>query len=777
MATTKKPTRSRKAKKTKPTFKQKLLTLSYKLIFAMIVLCGIALVFVDIHIRQQFEGKRWAVPAKVFARPLELYAGLPLSLDDLKIELRGLGYQFVSKVTQPGQAEFSTTKAIIYSRGFNFPDGNEHAQQLVLDFSYDHLTNISTYQGNAIPLVRLEPILIGGIYPLNNEDRDLIQLQDTPQGLLDALIAIEDRDYYDHIGISPKGIARAMWINIKAGSFVQGGSTLTQQLIKNFYLNSDRNLARKLMEIPMAMLLELHYSKDEILEAYLNEIYVGQEGARAIHGFGLASNYYFAQPIQELKLHQLALLAGLVKGPSYYDPRRNPERSKRRRDLVLKVLNEQSSITDAQYKQAIAMPLGIVKRASLLKGAYPAYLDLVKRQLRETYRDQDLNSEGLRVFTSLNPIAQNKAEAALVNTISKLEKRHGSKIKDLQGSMVVTEPQTGEVIAIIGGRQTRYQGFNRALDAVRPIGSLVKPAVYLTAIEQGYTLISEVDDSPYTLRMQDGQVWSPENFEHQSHGMVPLHQAIAHSYNLATARLGMDLGLDKVINTLQRLGVTRPMNAFPSLLLGAQGLSPMEVATMYQTIAANGFQMPLRSIRMVTDNAGHELSSYPFQLKQTISSNSIHLLQYMMQETARSGTARSIYQHIPANINAAGKTGTSDQQRDSWFAGFTGNRLAIVWLGQDDNASLPLTGSSGALQAWISYMGTETLEPFVAASPEGIEYLWIDQQSGQLSAEHCTGAQQIPFLLGTGPTLAVDCVGQYNDPVSQSINWVKQLFR
>jgi penicillin-binding protein 1B len=203
----------------------------------------------------------------------------------------------------------------------------------------------------------------------------------------------------------------------------------------------------------------------------------------------------------------------------------------------------------------------------------------------------------------------------------------------------------------------------------------------------------------------------------------------------------------------------------------------MEVATMYQTIAANGFQMPLRSIRMVTDNAGQELSSYPFQLKQTVSSNSIHLLQYMMQETARSGTARSIYQYLPANINAAGKTGTSDQQRDSWFAGFTGNRLAIVWLGQDDNASLPLTGASGALQAWISYMGSETLEPFVAASPEGIEYLWIDQQSGQLSAEHCTGAQQIPFLLGTGPTLAVDCVGQYNDPVSQSINWVKQLFR
>jgi len=777
MATTKKPTRSRKAKKATPAFKQKLLTLIYKLFFAMIVLFGIALVFIDIHIRQQFEGKRWAVPTKVYARPLELYAGLPLSLDDLKIELRGLGYQFVSKVTQPGQAEFSATKAIIYSRGFNFPDGNERAQQLVLAFSNGQVSNIHSYQGSPIALVRLEPILVGGIYPLNNEDRDLIQLQDAPQQLLDALIAIEDRDYYQHIGISAKGIARAMWINIKAGSFVQGGSTLTQQLIKNFYLNSDRNLARKLMEIPMAMLLELHYSKDEILEAYLNEIYVGQEGSRAIHGFGLASHYYFAQPIQELKLHQVALLAGLVKGPSYYDPRRHPERAKARRDLVLKALHDQNSITDIDYKKATAMPLGIVKRASLLKGAYPAYLDLVKRQLRTTYHDEDLNSEGLRVFTSLNPIAQNKAEAALVNTITKLEKSYGKKINKLQGSMVVTEPQTGEVIAIVGGRQTRYQGFNRALDAVRPIGSLVKPAVYLTAIEQGYTLISDVDDSPYTLTMKDGQVWSPENFNRQPHGMVPLHQAIAHSYNLATARLGMDLGLDKVINTLQRLGVTRPMNAYPSLLLGAQGLSPMEVATMYQTIAANGFQMPLRSIRMVTDNAGQELSSYPFQLKQTVSSNSIHLLQYMMQETARSGTARSIYQHLPASINAAGKTGTSDQQRDSWFAGFTGNRLAIAWLGQDDNASLPFTGSSGALQAWINYMATETLEPFVAPSPEGIEYLWIDQPSGQLSSEHCPGAQQMPFLLGTGPTLAVNCANQHSDPVSQSIDWVKRLFR
>ena len=278
-------------KRVKPTFKRKLLGFFFKLFFAALILMGLGLLYMDIHIRHQFEGKRWALPAKVYARPLELYAGLPITLDELKIELRGLGYQFVRKVNLPGQAEFSTTKAIISTRGFQFPDGAEKAQQLILEFSGSQITALRTYQGNSVALVRLEPILIGGIYPLNNEDRDLIRLQDAPQGLTDALIAIEDHNFYQHSGISLKGISRAMWVNLKAGRFVQGGSTLTQQLVKNFYLTSDRSLTRKLMEIPMAMLLEWHYSKDEILEAYLNEVYLGQEGARAIHGFGLASQY------------------------------------------------------------------------------------------------------------------------------------------------------------------------------------------------------------------------------------------------------------------------------------------------------------------------------------------------------------------------------------------------------------------------------------------------------------------------------------------------------
>jgi penicillin-binding protein 1B len=749
-----------------------------KLFLSLLLIGALGLLYLDNHIREQFEGKRWAVPAKVYARPLELYAGSPLTLEELRIELQGLGYQFVRKVTLPGQATFFNAKAIIHTRGFEFTDGLESSQRLILDFSNGFLNNISSAHGQAIPLLRLEPVLIGGIYPLNNEDRDLIQLKDAPDALIQALIAIEDRGFYQHHGISLRGISRAMVANVKAGRFIQGGSTLTQQLIKNFYLSSERTLARKLLEIPMALLLELHYSKDEILEAYLNEVYVGQEGARAIHGFGLAAQYYFAQPLQELKPDQLGLLAGLVKGPSYYEPRRHPQRAEGRRNLVLKVMHEQGVLEETDYNKARTRPLGVVKQASLLKGAYPAYLDLVKRQLRQDYPDDALSSEGLRVFTNLNPIAQNKAEAALTKTISSLEKRHGEQLAELQGSMVVTNPQTGEVIAVIGGRETRYQGFNRALDTLRPIGSLIKPAVYLTAVEQGYHLASILDDSPFKLTMPNGQIWQPENFDHQSHEHVKLHQAMARSYNLSTARLGMDLGLDNVIDTLHRLGVVREFNAYPSLLLGAQGLSPLEVAKMYQTMASNGFQMPLRAIRQVTDSTGQELSRYPFELEQTIDNDSMHLLQYMLQETTRTGTARSIYNHLPAAINVAGKTGTSDLQRDSWFAGFAGNRLAVVWLGLDNNDPVPFTGSSGALRAWTDYMVHETLDPFIAPAPEEIEYLWIDQETGLLADAQCPGAQQLPFIIGNSPTEQANCgFSLGNDPLPILDNWMKRWFQ
>lgn len=751
-----------------------LLILTFKLSLLGIVFGGIGLIYLDIQIRDKFEGKRWALPAKVYARPLEIYPGQELSRDALKLELKGLGYRFVNRASQPGMVEWASSRVRVYTRGFSFPDGQEQSQKLLLSFSGNRLQNVTDASGAQVPLSRLEPILIGGIYPQDNEDRDLIRLEQAPDYLKEALIQIEDRDFYQHYGISLRGIARAMWVNLKARRFVQGGSTLTQQLIKNFYLTSERSLARKLTEIPMAVLLDYHYSKDEILEAYLNEVYLGQAGNRAVHGFGLASQYYFAQPINELKLHQVALLAGMVKGPSYYDPRRHPERAKKRRDLVLKVLQDQGVITAQQRISAQKRGLGVVKQRSLHKGAYPAYLDLVRRQLREEYPQEVLSSEGIRVFTSLDPEVQANSAAALSGTIGRLQKRYGKTINKLQGSVVVSDPQTGEVLALVGGKNARYQGFNRALDAYRPVGSLVKPAVYLAALEQGYTLASMLDDAPISVPLEDGSSWVPQNFDRQSHGKVPFYLALARSYNQSTAQLGMAIGLPKVIAMLERLGLDKEVREYPSLLLGAESMSPFQIAGVYQTLAANGFRTPMRAIRMVTDAQGSELSRYPFAVEQTVSAEHVHLIQYAMQAVTREGTARSIYKQLPQDVNVAGKTGTSNGQRDSWFAGFAGDRLAVVWLGLDDNGKLPFTGSGGALQAWTSLMVKEKPQPFMAVQPEKVTYHWIEEGTGAISAEHCQGVRMLPFIEGTVPEQYAACS---EGPVTKSLDWFKRWFR
>lgn len=766
--------KSRKTPSKKPSWKRRLFKLLLKLTLVFMVVAGAGLVYLDAQVKAKFEGKRWALPAKVYARPLELFPGQNLSREDLKIELKGLGYQFTARAAQPGSAEWASSRARVYTRGFDFPDGPEDARKLLIEFSGNQLSAIRDASGRSLPLARLEPALIGGIYPRDNEDRDLIQLSEAPTYLVDALIAIEDRDYYSHYGVSPRGIARAMVANVKAKRFVQGGSTLTQQLIKNFYLSSERSLSRKLAEIPMAMLLDLHYSKDEILEAYLNEVYLGQEGARAIHGFGLASQYFFAQPIRELKLHQVALLAAMVKGPSYYDPRRHPQRATQRRNLVLRVLQEQGNITLAERMKAEKQSLGVVKQQSLLKGAYPAYMDLVKRQLREEYPEEALNSEGLRVFTALDPIAQIRAERSLVEVVAKLQKRHGKPVKELEGSMVVSNPLSGEVLAVVGGRNTRYQGFNRALDALRPVGSLIKPAVYLTALEEGYTLSSIIEDEPIDVELPNGDVWQPKNYSRSSHGLVPLHSALAHSYNQSTARLGLEVGTGKVVDMLKRLGLQRDVKAYPSMLLGSTALSPLEVAQLYQTIAGNGFQVPMRAIRMVTDSHNEELSRYPFSIMQTVAGGPVHLIQYALQEVVTEGTARSVYSRLPKELVVAGKTGTTNDQRDSWFAGFAGDRLAVVWLGLDDNKPLPLTGSSGALRVWTEFMKQSRPQPFMAERPEDIEYHWVEDATGLMSGKGCEGARQLPFIKGSEPQESSGCGDTI---VSNPLELFKRWFR
>ncbi|MEK1905381.1 MAG: penicillin-binding protein 1B [Pseudomonas sp.] len=736
----------------------------------LVVLAGFA-VYLDAVVQEKFSGKRWTVPAKVYARPLELFVGQKLSKQDFLTELDALGYRREGAANGPGAAAVNGNQIDLFTRGFQFYEGNEASQHVRVRFSGDYVAGLTQTNGSNLAVARMEPLLVGGLYPAHHEDRILIKLEQVPAYLVETLVAVEDREFFHHFGVSPKGIARAVWINATAGQLRQGGSTLTQQLVKNFYLTNERSLTRKATEAMMAVLLELHYDKKDILEAYLNEVFLGQDGQRAVHGFGLASQYFFSQPLSELKLDQVALLVGMVKGPTYYNPRRFPERALERRNLVLDLLAQQGVVTVAEAEAAKSKPLGVTKRGSLADSSFPAFLDLVKRQLREDYREEDLTEEGLRIFTSFDPILQLKAEAALAETLKRLGGRKG--VDEVEAAMLVANPENGEVQAMLGSRQPRYAGFNRVLDAARPIGSLIKPAVYLTALEKPsqYTLTSWVADEPFSVKGQDGQVWRPQNYDHKAHGTIYLYQGLANSYNLSTAKLGLELGVPNVLKTLERLGVSREWPAYPSMLLGAGSLSPMEVATMYQTLANGGFNTPLRGIRSVLTAEGEPLKRYPFQIQQRFDPGAIYLVQNAMQRVMREGTGRSVYSQLPSSLTLAGKTGTSNDSRDSWFAGFSQDLLAVVWLGRDDNGKTPLTGATGALQVWTSFMVKADPLPLDMPLPDNVVQAWVNASSGQGSAAGCPGAVQMPYIRGSEPPQGQPC-GQ-SAPADAVMDWVR----
>jgi len=738
----------------------------------MVLLAGWT-VYLDAVITSRFEGRRFEVPSRVYARPLELYDGAGISAGALERELQLSGFR-KGDGTRAGTYQRNGGRFVISTRGFQFPDGKESRRRLSLTVYRDRVENFSVLSGEAAPIVRLEPAQIGGIYPSHKEDRILVQLEEVPALLPTTLMAVEDRNFYDHIGIAPLSIARAMLANIQAGQIVQGGSTLTQQLVKNFFLTRDQTLLRKANEALMSLLLELHYDKGDILETYLNEVYLGQAGTRSINGFGLASQFYFGESLRDLEEHQIALLVAMVKGPSYYNPRRHPERAMQRRNLVLSEMEEAGLIDSVRAAKAQGKPLGLSARPSYSENRYPAYIDLVRRHLARDYREEDLRSEGLRIFTTLNPAIQNAAEYAITDTLSRLAS--GETRKALEAALVVTAKDSGEVLALVGGRDPQYAGFNRALDANRPIGSLIKPFIYLAALEQPerYTLISPVKDKSFTLEFDDGRRWQPKNYDETERGDVPLHEALSHSYNLPAVRVGLDIGVDAVKDTLQAFGVTSPISEYPSMLLGSVTMNPVTVAQMYQGLATSGFNTPLRTIREVTDASGHALSRYSLEVDQVADPAAVHLVQYAMQETMQEGTGKSAYYTVPKELTLAGKTGTTDDGRDSWFAGFSGDLLAVSWVGRDDNGPTSLTGASGALPVWSRFMAQVPQHSFSPVVPDGVQYQWVNPERQALTKEHCDGARLVPLISGSEPTQSVSCSGNLQRQIK---GWFEGLFQ
>ncbi len=732
----------------------------FALIFSVLVILAavafaIYLLRIDSVIRHKFEGQRWDIPAKVFARPLEIYNQAPVTQSDFKAELDLLGYKSSQNYTKPGSYVNSANTIYVHTRGFDFGDSQEPEQILQLRFLPDQIAEVRATNPSASGVVRLEPMLIGGIFPQHNEDRLLIKLNKVPKTLINALVATEDRNFYHHYGISIRGTARALVSNVTGGKR-QGGSTLTQQLVKNFYLSPERTLKRKVNEALMALLLEMHYSKNEILEAYLNEVNLGQNGNYSINGYGLAAQFYFGLPLSELNIAQQAYLVGLVQGPSLYNPWRNPEGALKRRNTVLNNMLVMGYLTQEQYDKEVARPLGVLPKPEIVVAKYPDFLDIVRRQLRTEYQEDDLTNRGLRIFTTLDPLAQNRVETAFKTSVSTLAQGNPKRLQDLQGAVLVANPDNGELIAAVGSTQN-FTGFNRTLDAKRQVGSLLKPLIYLSAIESGrYNWASPIQDSAISLP-SDGQEWTPKNYDGVEHGVVPLRQALAHSYNLAAVRLGQEFGINSFINQLRKFGVQSDIPAYPSAFLGAVNMSPMEMLGIYENFATGGFNYPTRAIRSVVDSKGNLLERYSLQVQQSIDPSAAYVLNYGLQQVMDIGTGRSAYNTLPTSLRLAGKSGTTNDTRDSWFAGYSGNHVAVVWLGLDNNKITGLTGSSGALPVWTKVMAQLKQKPVQLKMDANVQWQWIDTASGYLSAQNCTGAIMIPMLTNTVPRDITAC--------------------
>ena len=696
--------------------------------WVLLILVGVGLagtlysIHLDRVVRGKFEGQRWALPARVYARPLEIYAERPLQAEQLQAELDRLNYRRASDPATPGSYSRDGDSFRVLTRPFRFWDGQEPARALQIRLAGGRVAELGDPAGGPAPaIVRLDPMLIASIYPTHNEDRVLVRRKDIPDLLVRALISVEDRSFYRHLGVDPRGIARAAYSNLRAGGVVEGASTLTQQLVKNFYLTADRTFERKINEALMALLLERRYSKDEILEAYANEIYLGQDGSRSIHGFGLASRFFFNKSLDELGIPETALLVGIVQAPSNLDPRRRPEAALSRRNLVLDLMARDGVISSVQAEAAKLAPLELAEGGGRPVGDYPDFVSLVRRQLQRDYREQDLRSEGLQIFTTLDPLVQAEVEKSLPARLADLEKTRRMSAGTLEGAAVVTSAAQGEVLALAGGREAGYAGFNRALHSVRSIGSLVKPAIYLAALADPnrYSLSSSLQDTPISMRVGD-DTWTPKNYDHRIYGVVPLHRALSSSLNLATVNLGLSLGLTEVTETLYRLGVQRRIVKVPAMLLGAVAMSPLEVAQVYQTIAAGGYRAPLRAIREVIDANGRPLNRYPLAVEKVVDPKAAYLTTWAMQRAVTGGTAKWLGDRLPKGMTMAGKTGTTDDMRDSWFAGFSGDKVAVVWVGRDDYQPMGLAGGTGALRVWGDFMLAIPNDPIPESPPDGV---------------------------------------------------------
>jgi penicillin-binding protein 1B len=738
------PSGKRPAPRRTPGLLGRVWSFSWKLALVLLVVAASASIYLDQIIARKFAGQKWHLPAQVFSRSMALYPGAAVSHPQLMAELKLLGYRKVAQPSQIGEFSASSSRIDLWRRPFQHPLGSQAAQRVMISFDSQGVSTVARADDKRqLAVFHLEPVLLDRIIAGDGEDRLFVPTREMPGAIVDALLLVEDRSFYQHHGVNPLAILRAAFVNLSAGRTVQGGSTLTQQLAKNFFLSSERSLIRKLREALMAIIIDYRYSKAEILEAYLNEVYMGQDKSRAIHGMGLASQFYFGRPIGELTLPQQAFLVAAIKGPSYYNPWRYPERARERRDLVLRLLMEDGKLTTDEYRTAVRSSLNLRSADRPVHQKLPAFFALVKNELTQNYGAALLKQSGVKIYTTLDPMAQEAAELAVVQTFKQLDQNN----KALQLGLVITDKYTGGIAAMVGDKVPGYDGYNRAAGIRRPIGSLVKPFVYATALSRGdsYNLATPLADAPITLTNEQGKTWSPQNVDKSFSGEVPLLTALKQSMNVPTVNLGIAIGLDAVAATLIRAGWQEPLSPYPSMLLGAVNGSPLMVAQVYQTLADNGNYRPLSSVTAVLDSDNQPLPVLDPPPEQALNPAANFLVQYAMTQVVQSGTAARLGRTFPG-VTLAGKTGTSNDSRDSWFAGFDERNVAAIWVGRDDNGKTSLYGSSGAMAVYQAFLQNRPPLSLRLAPVDGVVQGYFERGTGVARERGCGDVIALPAL-------------------------------
>src|SRR5437588_2866323 len=668
----------------------------------------------------KFELRRLSLPTRIFADYPPLKTGDALQPDDILEKLDRLGYRSVKSLQQPGDYIGSGNSIDIYTSEFTHPSGHYDAQRVHVAFRGGAIASVN------VDNAALEPELLTSILSEQLENRRPVKLEQVPKTLQDAVVATEDVRFWHHPGIDPLGIMRALFRNMTHHGVTEGGSTLTQQLVKNYYLTSERTLRRKVLEAFMAIILDAKYSKREILEAYLNDIYLGRNRSISILGVGEASRFYFGKPVSEINVAEAALVAGLIRSPNNYSPFVNPSLALQRRSAVLGLMLKQKKITREQYDAAMAAklpPRPFRQRSGL--SSIPFYVDRVLQEMARDYGISNVKGRGLAIYTAIDLNAQDTAARTVEAGLEALER--GSRRlrrpgQPLQGAIINVDVPTGEIRALIGGRNYDLNQFNRALNAKRQIGSLVKPFVYATAFEpslsnQNITPATLVSDTRFVLQRRFSPDWSPRNYEDVYHQTVTVAEALEQSLNSASVRIGLACGLDPIARTAHTLGVVSDIDTKnPSMLLGALGIAPIEMADAFSTIARLGSRVPLHAVKFVMDDKGHLLSADD-QIKpaQVFPARDMYILLTVMKGVVDRGTAAGA-RSMGFRLVAAGKTGTTNDKRDAWFIGFTPKALTLTWLGFDGNAPTGLSGGTGAGPIW-----TRVLQA-VRAGPPNVDF-------------------------------------------------------